>query len=85
MTPTAEEQIIEKTSIPKEIREHLARFPVDELRPIRLTRYVQYAVEEFRRQGIDEDVIKAMIRITARKCGWSNPQINAALRDNRAR
>jgi hypothetical protein len=78
---TVEEQIKEDTSIPKSIREILVRCPVNELRPIRLTKWVKELVEESRRRGIDDDRIADWIWNYGRSGAWSNQQISAVLSD----
>lgn len=79
---SSEDRIKEETSIPGEIRLLLNMFPHQETRPFQFTRWVRGVVEKSRPNGISDKKTRQRIRAYAREAGWSEPQIDAALRDN---
>lgn len=79
---SAEDRIKEETSIPKEVRSILGRSPKQETRPLQLTRWTREFVEASRISGISDKKTRQWIRVYGRERYWSEPQINAALRDN---
>jgi hypothetical protein len=79
---STEDRIKEETSISKEIRVMLARFPRQETRPLQVTSWGREVVEASRSNGISDKKTREWIRAYAREASWSEPQINAVLRDN---
>jgi hypothetical protein len=79
---SSEDRIKEETSIPKEIRATLGRTPRQDTRPLQLTRWTHEFVEASRSSGISDKKTRQWIRVCGRERNWSEPQIDAVLRDN---
>lgn len=80
-TTNTEQQIKDETSIPKRIREILARWPINELRPIRLSKAVDDLVTAAREEGINDKTIKQWIIDRSSNGYWHQSQIDAVLAD----
>jgi hypothetical protein len=80
-TTGTEQQIKNETSTPKRVREILARCPVNELKPIRLTKWVDELYTASREEGISDRQIKQWIIDYAENNYWHRAQINSILID----